>query len=217
MGEVVGFHQQVIEETKPAKGEFARSPYIVRMLTEGLGKAEYLTFLGQAYHVVWHFCPIMAAAASRLADHGPYRDLRYMLYDRCEDEKGHERIVLEDVAAAGGDVEAVRSAFANIPVQALVAFNYQMAERGAPGAVLGMLYVHETALSEMGPRATQTLSKSTGLNAERGIKFIASHAEADAEHAAGVAQALDMIVEPGHQKALLNAIKVNYHLLGRLM
>jgi len=83
--------------------------------------------------------------------------------------------------------------------------------------VLGMLYVYETALAEMGPRATQTLSRSTGCTPERGLKFISSHAEADVEHAAGVGKALDAIVEAEHKKAVLNAIKVNYHLLGQLM
>ena len=43
----------------------------------------------------------MAAAAARCGDH--LRNIRYDLYERIEEEKGHEDWVLEDIAALGGD------------------------------------------------------------------------------------------------------------------
>ena len=77
------------------------------MLHKGLTPAEYRAFLHDLYYIVWHFCPIMGAAASRIDDR--FRHVRYELYERIEEEKNHETWVLEDVAAVGGDVARVRS------------------------------------------------------------------------------------------------------------
>src|SRR6267378_6710132 len=66
-------------------------------------------------HIVWHFCPTMAAAAARCGDE--FRNVRYALYERIEEEKEHETWVLEDVGAVGGDVAGAKADPPSAPVQ----------------------------------------------------------------------------------------------------
>ena len=78
------------------------------MINHGLSLGEYRAFLHDLFHIVWHFCPVMSAAAARCDDR--FREVRMDLYDRIEEEKGHEAWVLEDIEALGGDVSAARQA-----------------------------------------------------------------------------------------------------------
>jgi len=64
----------------------------------------------------------MAAAAARCGDE--FRNVRYALYERIEEEKEHETWVLEDVGAVGGDVAGAKADPPSAPVQAMIAFNY---------------------------------------------------------------------------------------------
>jgi hypothetical protein len=48
----------------------------------------------------------MAAAAARCGD--SLKNIRYDLYHRIEEEKGHEDWVLEDIVAIGGDAVSSR-------------------------------------------------------------------------------------------------------------
>jgi len=115
------------------------------MIHHGLSLVQYKAFLHDLYHVVWHFCPTMAAAAARCDDR--YRHVRYELYERIEEEKGHETWVLEDIEAIGGDVASVKAGPPSAPVQAMLAFNYHGVDRVHPCSVLGMLYMLEVVSS----------------------------------------------------------------------
>ena len=97
-------------------------PRVHAMIHHGLKLEEYRAFLHDLYDIVWHFCPAMAAAAARCGDE--FRNVRYALYERIEEEKEHETWVLEDVGAVGGDVAGAKADPPSAPVQAMIAFNY---------------------------------------------------------------------------------------------
>lgn len=100
------FFLTLIEATDEERRALEAIPKVHSMINHGLTRDEYAAFLHDLYHVVWHFCPIMAAAASRMGD--TFRQVRYQLYHNIEEEKDHETWVLEDVEATGGDVDYVR-------------------------------------------------------------------------------------------------------------
>lgn len=108
----------------------------------------------------------MATAASRLGD--DFKHVRYDLYERIEEEQGHEDWVLEDIQAVGGDVEAARTTPPSAPVQAMIAFNYYSAERRHPCSVMGMLYMLEVVASVYGGRVSDSIAKAIGRDIEAG-------------------------------------------------
>ena len=98
----MSFFITLLEMTDRRAASLEDIPKMHTMMHQGLTAAEYRAFLHDLYHIVWHFCPTMAAAAARLDDR--FRNVRYELYERIEEEKGHETWVLEDIEAVGGDV-----------------------------------------------------------------------------------------------------------------
>src|SRR3989344_7272081 len=103
----MSFFITLLEMTDNSRREFEAIPTMNSMINRGLSLAEYKAFLHDLYYIVWHFCPIMAGAASRCDDR--FRNVRYELYERIEEEKGHETWVLEDLEAVGGDLARVRA------------------------------------------------------------------------------------------------------------
>ena len=98
----MSFFITLIELTDSSRRELEEVPKVHSMIHNGLEISEYRAFLHDLYHVVWNFCPVMASAVARCDDR--FRDVRYELYERIEEEKRHESWVLEDIEAVGGDV-----------------------------------------------------------------------------------------------------------------
>lgn len=210
----MSFFIRLVEMSDAHRRELENAPRVHEMIHHGLKLAEYRAFLHDLYHIVWHFCPTMAAAAARCDDR--FRQVRYELYERIEEEKGHETWVLQDVAAVGGDVDGVRSRSPSLPVQAMIAFNYYACERLHPCSVLGMLYVLEVIASVYGGRVADSIARAIGVEpgrdlAQCGFRFLSSHATMDADHMAKLNVLLKTIEDPGAQEAIINATRVNFH------
>jgi pyrroloquinoline quinone (PQQ) biosynthesis protein C len=211
----MSFFITLVENSDDSRRAIETAPKVQSMLRSGLKLAEYRAFLHDLYHIVWHFCPIMAVAAARCDD--GLRDIRYELYERIGEEKGHEAWVLEDVAALGGDVERVRVTPPSAPVQAMIGFNYYACEHGHPCAVLGMLYVLEVVASVYGGKVADSIARAIGREVDAGgFRFLSSHATMDADHMAKLNVLLKSIEQPAAQAAVINATQVNFHQFGQL-
>ena len=211
----MSFFITLVELTDASRRELETIPKVHAMVHHGLSLPEYKAFLHDLYHVVWHFCPVMAAAAARCDDR--FRSVRYELYERIEEEKGHEAWVLEDVAAVGGDVPGVRANPPSAPVQAMIAFNYYGAERVHPCSVLGMLYMLEVVSSVYGGRVSDSISGKLGRDVDAGgFKFLSSHATMDMDHMAKLNRLVKTIDDPVAQEAIVNSTRVNFYQFGRM-
>ena len=211
----VSFFITLLETTDTSRREFEAIPKMTAMLNRGLSLAEYRAFLHDLYHVVWHFCPTMGAAASRCDDR--FRQVRYELYERIEEEKNHETWVLEDLEAVGGDRVRVQGLPPSPPIQCMLAFNYFCAERAHPCAVLGMLYSLEVIASAYAATLAQSIAKSLGRNYEGpGFKFLLSHSAMDQDHVAKLNKLVKTIEDPQAQEAIVNATRVNFYQFGRM-
>lgn len=208
--EPVSFFITLVELTDASRRELESVPKVHSMIHHGLTMAEYQAFLHDLYHVVWHFCPIMAAAASRCGDE--FREVRYALYERIEEEKGHETWVLEDIEALGGDASGARANPPSAPVQAMIAFNYHGADRIHPCSVLGMLYMLEVVSSVYGGRVSDSIAHAMGREvAAGGFKFLTSHATMDLDHMAKLNRLVKTIADPGARAAIVNSTRVNFY------
>lgn len=201
--------------TDASRRDLEMIPKVHAMIHEGLNHGEYKAFLHDLYHIVWHFCPIMASAAAHCSDR--FRDVRYDLYERIAEEKDHEAWVLDDIEAIGGDVAGVKANPPSAPVQAMIAFNYYCAERVHPCSVLGMLYMLEVVSSVYGGRVSDSIARSLGRDVDAGgFKFLSSHATMDVDHMQRLNRLVKTIHDGEAQEAIINSTRVNFYQFGAM-
>lgn len=209
------FFADLVIRTDEARRAFETHPVVLDAVAQGMSLERYRTLLLELYHVVWHFNPVSAAAASRLAD--SHRQVRYFLYEHMHEESGHEEWVRNDLDAVGvppSDTVGYKpSAF----TQALVGYNYWAADRAHPCSVLGMLYTLEVIASVYGGPFASAIKEALLLEGERGVSFINSHATMDAEHMAELRQVLNTLDDAPAREAVVDAALVNFHHFTRII
>ncbi|MEC5217013.1 pyrroloquinoline quinone (PQQ) biosynthesis protein C [Actimicrobium sp. GrIS 1.19] len=211
----MSFFIRLLEATDTNRREMEGIPAVQDMLHGKMSRASYEDFLLDLYHVVWHFCPIMATAASRCPDQ--FIDVRYHLYHNIEDEKGHENLVLDDLGAFDIAPATVRASQPSAAVQAMIAYNYHSAERIHPCCVLGMLYVLEIVSSVYGGQVAGAVAGGLGMELPKGFSFLDSHASMDVEHMARLRTLLQTIEDPAVQELVINAIQMNFYLFTQFL
>ena len=211
----MSFFIQLIETTDAERCELEGLQKIQDMLGGKMTREEYIAFLLDLYHVVWHFVPIMGAAASRCPD--AFRQVRYHLYHEIEEEKGHELMVLEDLKIFGVEAEAVKARTPSYPVQAMLAYNYYTCERVHPCGVIGMLYALEFISSVYSGQLAAAISLGLKMPLPQGFTFLDSHSAMDLNHLAELRELLQTIDDPAAQKIIMNAIQVNFYLFKQFM
>lgn len=206
----MSYYDRLLRETAIDREEFRVMPMVQTIITEGMSRQDYLGFLEQIYHIVWHFVPTIAAAAARCGD--DRRDVRYALYDHIEQEKEHETWVLNDIEAVGGDPDIVRKSLPIAPIQALIGYNYDIAQRVNPCGVFGMVHVLEEIAVGFATEAADAVSESIGLPSPQGIGFLSSHGTMDIDHVAKLRNLLDKFEDAADQNIVIEASRVNYSL-----
>jgi pyrroloquinoline quinone (PQQ) biosynthesis protein C len=209
------FFADLVTHTDEARREFESNSKVLDIVANGLPLQRYRNLLLELYHVVWHFNPVCAAAASRVAD--AQKQVRYFLYDHMNEEKGHEQWVLNDLEAMGVKAE---QAIAYKPTEFMLAlngYNYWAADRRHPCSVLGMLYALEVVASVYGGQMTTAISESLLLQGDRGISFISSHATLDAEHMADLRVILNTLDDDAAKEAVVESTVFNFHQFGRVL
>lgn len=211
----MSFFIQIIEATDTSRRDMEALPKVHDMLNGRLSEDEYKSFLIDLYHIVWHFCPIMAAAASRCSDQ--FRDVRYHLYHNIDEEKGHENLVLNDLGHFRVDAESVRATAPSNSVQAMIAYNYYASERVHPCCVLGMLYVLEIISSVYGGQVASSVANGLNKPLPYGFSFLESHASMDLDHMAKLREVLQTIDDEPVQQLVINAIHMNFYLFSQFL
>lgn len=114
------FYERLIAETTAERDAFLRIPLVAHSVQNGATRETYLAFLTQAYHHVKHTFPLLAWAASTTPDER-YQDA---LVEYMEEERGHEKWILDDIRALGGDADAVANGEAGPSCKIMVAYAY---------------------------------------------------------------------------------------------
>ena len=105
------FFSDLVMRTDEARRDFETHPVVLDAVARGMTLERYRRLLLELYHVVWHFNPVCAAAASRTPDE--FRQVRYFLYDHMHEESGHEQWVMNDLEAVGVTHAATLAADSN--------------------------------------------------------------------------------------------------------
>ena len=211
----LSFFVDLVTRTDEARRDFETSAKVLDMVANGLPVERYRKLLLELYHVVWHFNPVCAAAASRISDQ--HKQVRYFLYDHMKEEKGHEDWVLNDLAAMGVEAAAALRHKPGPHMLALNGYNYWSADRLHPCAALGMLYALEVIASVYGGPISAAITESLMLQDERGISFISSHATLDAEHMADLRVVLNTIKDDEAKQAVIESTAFNFFHFTRVL
>lgn len=209
------FFFDLVSRTDEARRAFETNPAIQEGVADGLPLERYRLLLQELYHVVWHFNPVCAAAASRLDDR--HRAVRYYLYEHMHEEARHELMVAADLEAIGFPATDVSGLSPSVHAASLVAYNYYAAERIHPCAALGMLYVLEVISSVYGGPFATAIRERLQLQGNRGVSFINSHAELDVQHMAELKKVINTVADADAQHHITQCALVNFHHITRLM
>src|SRR6185437_2035137 len=211
---MVPFFAELVTETDEARRAFETHPVVLDAVGNGMPLERYRRLLLELYHIVWHFNPVCAAAASRVAD--GQRPVRYFLYAHMQEESGHEEWVLNDLQAIGMARESAMTSVAGPFTSALCGYNYWSADRRHPCSVLGMVYALEVIASVYGGPFASAIRESLLLEGEQGISFISSHATMDAQHMAELRTLLNTVEDPSARSSIVESATLNFHHFTRI-
>ncbi len=208
------FFSDLVMRTDEARRDFETNPVVLDAVAHGMPIERYRKLLLELYHVVWHFNPVCAAAASRVTDE--HRQVRYFLYEHMHEESGHEQWVMNDLEAVGVSQAMLQAHPPSVHAQALAGYNHWSADRRHPCSVLGMMYTLEVIASVYGGTFSAAIRESLLLEGERGVSFISSHAEMDAEHMIELRLVLNTLSDTTAREAIIESTLFNFHHFTRL-
>ncbi len=208
------FFADLFARTDEARRDFETNPVVLDAVAHGMPLPRYRKLLLELYHLVWHFNPICAAAASRIPDE--LRQVRYFLYEHMHEESGHEQWVLNDLEAVGVGHARVLDHQPSVHTLALLGVNYWSADRRNPSSVLGMMYTLEVIASVYGGTFAEAIRQSLLLEGDHGVSFISSHATMDTEHMAELRKVLNTVGDDAAREAIVESTLVNFHHFTRM-
>ncbi|TFZ32692.1 biliverdin-producing heme oxygenase, partial [Pseudomonas syringae] len=111
--------------------------------------------LTQAYCHVGRTGPVRMACGAWLTSRVEW--LRAAVCEYIEDEGGHEKWVLNDLRACGGQADAVENGQPGAPVERMVAYLYDLLARGHPVGLSGMVTVLGGTSIALAPHAADSI------------------------------------------------------------
>ena len=205
----MNFFATLQAETATERQALFEVPIIRAALSGDVALESYLAFLGQAYHHVRHTAPLMMACGARLPARLEW--LRGAVCEYIEEEYGHDQWILNDIAACGGDAEAVRASRPELPIELMVAYLYDFIARDNPVGLFGMVNVLEGTSIALATQAAGAIRGHLSLPATA-FSYLDSHGSLDQEHMATYRQLMDRLDDPADQAAVIRVSKVIYRL-----
>jgi hypothetical protein len=217
------FFAELVSRTDEDRRAFETHPVVVAAVADGMSVERYRALLLELYHVVWHFNPVCAAAASRLASAGTdvtgsaLQRIRHFLYEHMQEEAGHETWVMNDLEAVGVAPADTLAHQPSVYTLALNGYNFWAADRRHPCSVLGMLYALEVIASVYGGPFAAAIRESLLLDGSRGVSVIDSPPTMDPHHMAQLRQVLNRVGDEAAQAAVVESVRVNFHHFTRII
>ncbi|MDH4568099.1 iron-containing redox enzyme family protein [Pseudomonas sp. BN414] len=209
----MSFFNQLQAATAAERDALFSVPVIREALAGQVSLEGYRAFLGQAYHHVRHTVPLMMACGARLPSRLEW--LRGAVCEYIDEEYGHERWILDDIRACGGDAEAARHSRPSLAIELMVAYLYDLIARGNPVGLFGMVNVLEGTSIALATQAAGAIRESLALPAEA-FSYLSSHGALDQDHMATYRRLMDRLEDEDDQQAVIHAAKVVYQLYAEM-
>lgn len=206
----MSFYESLKASTAEARAWLLGAPIIDDCLQGRVTLESYRAFLGQAYHHVRHTTPLLMTLGGRLPERLGW--MRRAVAEYIEEEIGHEEWILDDIAAAGGDAQAVRNSRPGLAAEVMVAYAYDTIQRGNPAAFFGMVYVLEGTSVALALTAADRIQQVLGLP-DKAFSYLRSHGTLDQEHTQHLARLVDAM-SPADQADVAHAARVFFKLYG---
>jgi len=207
----MSFFNELQQSTEQARAGLLKTPIIQKAILGTVTLDDYCEFLAQAYHHVKHTTPLLMAAGSRIPEEKEW--LRNALAEYIEEELGHQEWILNDIAACGGDKEAVRHGLPAFETEIMVAYAYDMINRVNPLGFFGMVHVLEGTSITTADKAADGIQKALGLP-EEAFSYLRSHGALDQEHVKFFESLMDQISDPKEQALIIRSANIFYRLYG---
>jgi pyrroloquinoline quinone (PQQ) biosynthesis protein C len=205
------FHDELLQATAADRQALLGAPIIQAALAGKVTRDQYIDFLTQAYHHVRHTVPLLMICAARLPERLEW--LREASVEYIEEEIGHDAWILNDIAACGGDVAAVKRATPSIPTDVMVGFAFDTVQRRNPLGFWGMAHVLEGTSVALAAHAADSLQDSLGLP-DKAFTYLRSHGALDIDHTAQFAQLMNRLEDAEDRADVIRAAKTFFRLYG---
>lgn len=207
------FYQQLQQATANERAALLSAPIIGAAMTGQVNRQQYISFLQRAFHHVKHTVPLLMACGARLPDTQEW--LRTAVAHYIEEEIGHHEWILNDIAAAGGDAEAVRFSQPDFDTEVMVAYAYDTVMRRNPLGFFGMVYVLEGTSVSLASNAAGVLQQALDLPATA-FSYLSSHGALDIEHMGHFEALVNKLENPLDRQAVEEGAKVFFRLYGNV-
>lgn len=197
-------------ETAESRNQFLSIPIVTQALSHGVSRELYLDFLIQAYHHVKHTSRLMALA-SVLTHDERYQDA---LVEYMNEERGHEKWILDDIRAIGGDPDTVACGKPGTACQVMIGYAYYAIQWISPYAVLGMVHVLEGLSVILANKVADAVQHSLG--GDRGLSYLRSHGALDVNHIAFFKTLVNGFEDRETQDIIIETARVIYRLYGAI-
>ena len=208
----MSFYEQLVAETADSRDAFLSIPLVRNTIRNGATRSLYVDFLTEAYHHVKHTFPLLALAASRTSDER-YQDA---LVEYMEEERGHEKWILDDIRILGGDPETVRNAQGGAACRIMVGYAYYAIEHVSPYAFLGSVHVLEGMSVLLADQLADAMKASLGLESDAGFTYLRTHGSLDSEHVAFFQKLVDGFDDRNTQRVIIDSAAIFYRLYGSI-
>ena len=203
------FYEKLKELTEIDRQQLLTSEIIVRCMARNVTLEEYIDYLTQAYHHVKFTVPLLMAVGAHLPER--YEWLREAVAEYIEEELGHQEWVLNDIAACGGDKEAVRKSRPAPEAELMISYAWDTVNRGDPIGFFGMVHVLEGTSVNLADYAADQIQATLQLP-ELAFSYLRSHGSIDQSHIQHLEKLIDRFTEPEEQELLIHKTKMFYRL-----
>lgn len=207
------FYQKLQQATTAERNSLLSAPIIGAAMSGQVNRQQYIAFLSRAFHHVKHTVPLLMACGARLPDSQEW--VRSAVAHYIEEEIGHHEWILNDIAAAGGDAEAVRHSQPDFDTDVMVAYAYDTVMRRNPVGLFGMVYVLEGTSVSLASNAAGTLAQALDLPASA-FSYLSSHGALDIEHMGHFEKLVNKLDNPHDLRAIEDCAKVFFRLYGNV-
>jgi len=208
------FFEQLQSSTSNDRAQLLDAPIIAAAMAGLVNRQQYLNFLERAFHHVKHTVPLLMACGARLPDEQEW--LRTAVAHYVDEEIGHHEWILSDIAAAGGDADAVRAGVPDMDTEVLVAYAYDMVMRKNPVGFFGMVYVLEGTSVTLATAAAQALRTALDLS-PNAFTYLSSHGSLDVEHVGHLQALVNRLERSADRSAVERGAQVVYRLYGNVL
>ncbi|MGA9341171.1 MAG: iron-containing redox enzyme family protein [Rhodanobacteraceae bacterium] len=210
----MSFYAHLQAVTSSERRSLLTTPIVVAAFEGRVTREHYQRFLARAFHHVKHTPSLLMACGARL--HDTHQWLREEIAHYIDEEMGHHEWVLNDIAASGGDAQAVRASEADFDTAVMVAYAYDTVMRRNPVGFFGMVYVLESTSVSLATDVAAVLQKTLDLP-PGAFTYLTSHGALDIEHISHFERLVNRLDNPDDRIAVEHAAKAFCRLYGNVL